>query len=1277
MLSTSTNKMFTSNQKHALDSSRNLGVRANAGSGKTSVLVDRIMQILEINRPSDPNEFTPDPVPKFSIRNIVSITFTKKAAGELKARLMRLLQEIEAQREYPVKEWWKTQITFLEESPIGTIDGFFGSILREYALYDESEDRIDPDFQMLDPFDAQELKKLAVQTVLELNHEGMHSGLKEAVAWWKRLDGTQVLSENLYKLMDHSAGVNAIIIKNPNMKAEDEAKERVKADPAYVKLQNEQEKNKLLEMLGALVAKGRGANRPTNTLTKLINDSENAIQKLNEKVEGNEIETINFLEKMLLTDGKARKFRGCDEVEEEIDALHTSWGEALAAKRIDLNLEEQSVHARNYLMVILREVNQTYLKICLEKNSYDFDTVARRVLRLFASYSTIAKDLKDRYRFIQIDEFQDTSRLQWDILSYLVGNGPDEPLDKDRLFIVGDPQQSIYGFRQADVAVFSEVSEKIKLANQTNELHQVQTLYEQKSGEVAAKDVRLGDVKLSENFRTLAISPLGFFNKLFTSVFDLSNEAAIDLTQSYQVKFQQLIAGRDKNSKGEVICLDYQVDETDEEADGLSIGQVKMIAEELIRKKGQPRIKVANGQFFSWKDMAILVPSRNETLTNLENHLRSLGIPYLMHGGVGFWQRQEILDLMQLCQSLSQPGNDLALLGVLRGPCLRCNDADLFFFHCLGRGRMPRGLSILCSEDLDLKKACKFDKLVQLSDADFYDLSNTWNEFSNEDRQRLVRAAKAVGLEGDWRLLVDRVSHTDLLKHCLEQSGAYAIYASLPDGDQALANLDKFFEFLRTEESKPGSSLAKIAIALEERVAASNRDSQANPDSQGTDAVQIMTIHASKGLEFPLVIVANMQRKIVRNQTESILVNQQGQVGLRIRHSDSPRVNFPDSQYEMIKNEIENRETAESRRLFYVAATRAEEVLVLAGNKPKINNLSWRKWFFKALELEVGDANFSQGYWEEGGLRVTLRTKLIAKQDHVIEDVGPREATEDLNQYYETPQLISIPVTRVEANAKLFDEDVAEWLLRNRHYVLRHYNPPTFVDEKADDKQNRESKKNLGTLVGTIVHRAMERQSEWFQKSVQDQKAWLASLVDIEISLALNELEEDDQAFSLSSEEVTSIKETVANLLDVSSNKEIAKLIEERGKVEIEFLLPLAGWVVNGRLDKLVNRDGIFEVIDWKTDGGSAETSIAHHQFQMKLYALAVLRCCVKEKQEQQKSICASLVLLNHKLVHQYEFSAEELKQFEKELMEKFRAMKEKLLQELTAQELETLVLAN
>jgi hypothetical protein len=257
-------------------------------------------------------------------------------------------------------------------------------------------------------------------------------------------------------------------------------------------------------------------------------------------------------------------------------------------------------------MLILAEVDQKYRALCLQKNTYDFDTVARGVLRIFERSPTIILDLKKRYRFIQVDEFQDTSRLQWEILSYLVGGGPDpeQPLDNDRLFIVGDPQQSIYGFRQADVAVFSEVIQKITKGNKTNQLHQVQTLHERHSMEIASLEVRAGDVKLSENFRTLAISPLGLFNHLFNYVFDPDTHS-IDSSKSYEVKFQELIPGLDNESKGEVVYIDYQVNATDEESDGISMGQVRMIVEELIRFKGAPRSKLGEDNLpkvFSWKD---------------------------------------------------------------------------------------------------------------------------------------------------------------------------------------------------------------------------------------------------------------------------------------------------------------------------------------------------------------------------------------------------------------------------------------------------------------------------------------------------------------------------------------------------------------------------------------------------------------------------------------------------------------------------------------------------
>ncbi len=1263
MIKTSANARFTNPQKHALDSSRNLGVRANAGSGKTSVLVDRIIQILGRNQPAEDNEFTPGPTPAFSIENIVSITFTKKAAGELKARLMKLLQELESQSRGHVKKWWALQIEKLEDAPIGTIDSFFGGILREFALLDDSEDRIEPDFELMDPYDARELQGIAVQSVLQSQDEA-HPRLTSALEWWKNLDGVDVLENNLLDLLDNPAGVKAVLRNNPQVDPEAEATRKVNSDPAFVKLQKE--KNGLLQLLDALRTKGAKEPGSLKNLSKLVQQTIEAQQMLQGDVTRNGVDIIKFLAGMLLTSGEPRKFTGCNPVRDEINALHEAWAAPLAAKRVDFELEKQASIARNHLMIILAEVDQKYRTLCLQKNTYDFNTVARGVLRLFEQSPNIIPELKNRFRHIQIDEFQDTSRLQWEILSHLVGNGPeqDQPLDNDRLFIVGDPQQSIYGFRHADVSVFSEVITKITDGNQRKNLHKIQTSHELHSNEIATPEVRLGDVRLSENFRTLAVSPLGFFNHLFKYVFDPAIHS-IDFAQSYQVSFQELVTGLHKESKGEVVYIDYQADATDDESDGMSMGQVRMIVEELIRFKGAPRSKPGENnipQVFSWRDMAILVPSRNDTLRKLEEHLRSLGIPYLLHGGVGFWQRQEVLDMMQLCQSLSQPGNDLALLGVLRGPCLRCNDADLYFFHCLGGGRLPRGLSILKSADSKLDHACD-GKLQHLKSEDRRDLDDAWAGFSDDDRSRLVRASKAIGLLGDWRLLVDRVSHSDLLQHCMEQTGAYAIYASMPDGEQVLANLKKFFEFLRNEESKPGSSLAKVAHALGERVKASTRDSQANPADHGMDAVQIMTIHASKGLQFPLVVVANMQRMISRNRTESVIASPGGEIGLKIRHPANPRKIVPDSKFESIKRDIDGRELAESRRLFYVGATRAEEVLVLAGHKPAKDSLSWRRWIFKALDLQASD--FDRGYWEKDDLRVRCRSRSdggrLENKNTGVED----KPAEDLRRFSETPKTLTISVTRIEDEIRMFEEMPADWSLRNTHHVLTHYSLPTFETEHGNDIRD-----HIGALIGNTVHRSLERHGEWFHLNRDAQLPWIHKMVDMEISLALAELGEE-QAMVLGDDEIKKIKAQVVKLLTTSMGAAIRHLVVADGKVEIDFLLPMAGYVIQGRIDKLLNIDGTVEIIDWKTDSGPTKKSIEHHQFQMQLYALALLRCNLIPKGQQ--SVKARLVLLEHEKVHTYEFQLKDLTGFEKELNSKMLKMKEKLLEDMASDELQHL----
>lgn len=1277
MFPTSANIKFTDSQKHALDCQRNLAVRANAGSGKTSVLVDRILQILKHHMGENLVDFSPDQ--GVTLTQIVSITFTRKAAAELKQRLRGLLlEQIHAKGIQSWEgDWWEARLAELEIAEIGTIDSFFGGILREYALYDTSESPVEPDFQILEPFEAEQLRERAIQSVLHMAEKG-HKELQEALAWWKRLDGPKPLEENLLTLLGHSAGVKQILARNRKVDVEIVVREMVAKHPSFLLL-NEQGED-LRTNLNSIISKVNAVKKPGDTLLARKSEAESILEILESPEQ--EPQTIQRLAHLLLTStGTPRKMRGHGEIQEEMEHLQDIWSSALQEKPMDPGLEKRALHARNHLMIILDAVFHEYMRLCTCRNALDFDTVARKVLWLFESFPQVPEELKKRYRFIQVDEFQDTSKLQWEILSYLAGNGPDQLLDKDRLFIVGDPQQSIYGFRQADVAVFQEVQNLILRSNKKHGHHLLETHYESASQVMVGEHGRLGEMRLSENFRTLEFSTLQLFNKLFTYVFN-HDDHAVDWSQSFQVKFQTLIPGISGDAQGETVYLEYATptnekgqsepaDGDEETGEDIDRNQVRMIADELIHYHGKPRKKPDRNntaRHFHWKDMAILIPTRNKILRNLEEHLRERGIPYSVHGGVGFWQRQEILDMMQLCLSLAQPGDDLSLLGVLRGPAIGCNDADLLFLHFLGAKRLPRGLSILRTTDEDLVTACKPGALNRLASENLHSLQLAWKTFSQADRERLVHAARRVGLEGKWRLLADRMSHTDLLQLCLEESGAYRKYASQHDGEQVIANLGQFFEFLRLEESKPGASLARVAISLKQRAEDSIKDSQASVEVEGMDAVQIMTVHASKGLQFPLVVVPNLQRQIGSARSGRLAVDSQGRIGLKIRHPQRPREEEASQLHKKATEELQDRELAEARRLFYVATTRAEEVLILSAQKPRRNTSSWRQWFYDALNLEA--KHFQEGVWEEGEVKVRLRSSLESNLPEVAPGERQAEVPVDLNKYSEPSRFSTIAVTSLEDETAEFDKYQANWHLRAGLHVQPNYSMANL--NEIGSAQQAELRKKIGAVIGTVVHRAMERFTEWMELPTTSRQTWIERLVDAELGLAGREMEQDDEAVILDDEEIQVIKKRVNKLMEFAQSDLVLPLLKAKGKVEQDFVLPLSGWLIHGRMDKWMEcPQGWMEIIDWKTDAGSAGASIERHRFQMQLYALALLSSNLVP--ESQTAVKVHLVLLEHEKVHVYQFERKALQEFRKGLEEKLGQMKTTICREMSEGELAAL----
>src|SRR5439155_3850651 len=213
-------------------------------------------------------------------------------------------------------------------------------------------------------------------------------------------------------------------------------------------------------------------------------------------------------------------------------------------------------------------------------------------------------------------------------------------------------------------------------------------------------------------------------------------------------------------------------------------------------------------------------------------------------------------------------------------------------------------------------------------------LGNFWTEMNVADRARLRQAASRLDA---WRKRVDRMAHSYLLQLCLEESGAYAICAAGPEGELILANLRRLFERIRSEESRSAAGMARLARWMRDQVDDALRDEQAVL-AAGQDAVQIMTVHAAKGLEFPVVAVMKMERKVDGSQSLRLLVKSEwdallaedkqenpdvrpGTLAFVVRHPLRPRESYSPRLLKSLRELEKAQDLAESRRLFYVAAT--------------------------------------------------------------------------------------------------------------------------------------------------------------------------------------------------------------------------------------------------------------------------------------------------------------------------------------------------------------------
>jgi len=559
-------------------------------------------------------------------------------------------------------------------------------------------------------------------------------------------------------------------------------------------------------------------------------------------------------------------------------------------------------------------------------------------------------------------------------------------------------------------------------------------------------------------------------------------------------------------------------------------------------------------------------------------------------------------------------------------------------------------------------------------------LSKTWQGFSTQTKGRLQRTALRLGNgpPGSWRRRVDRMAHADLLQRCLEESGGYAIYAAEADGEVMLANLDRLFGLVRAEDMESAPGLSRLARWLSEEMDNALKEEQATLPP-GSNAVQIMTVHAAKGLEFPVVAVMKMEREVDRRPNSRLLVKSEsegslrgdaglitepkrGTVAVKVRHPRRPREMYTPRLLKTLQQVDLAQQLAESRRLFYVAATRAKERLILAGRHPSHPGRrpqSWQKWFEEALGINA--EHIANTVWEDAALGHAVQIITGVAGNEPVEETETFVPDEPLalDYIHERPQTPTTATTSLEFMRQRWRDQPWECWLKYRV----HLDPHVKLPDSGLRSEQAQSDGGLGTVIGTLVHRLFEmpgalpqQQPEALRKLLEAMAASLLSApsrVDV--------LPEEESPILADLEAIRIVADAVERIwlrlhADEGSGKQIRELIEAAGETEVPFILKLGCWQVSGRYDKLLTANGGFEIVDWKTDKeDDPETIVRRHEPQMRLYALALHRAGLAALVDGRVRV--HLAMLHPMLVKPMSFLPEDLEAFADELAHELQQM--------------------
>jgi len=1065
---------FTAEQRAAIaDRDGPALLAANAGSGKTAVMVERFVEAV-----------LQDGV---AVGAVLALTFTEKAAGELRERIRRRFVELGANE----------QARSAEGAAIGTIHGFCAGVLRAHPF----SAGLDPRFTVLDEPAARRLHDAAWERALEAWADAEGPPAVDLLAG-ARDDLREIVGTAYAEL--RSRGVRA-----PRLPV---APERADPDPAPLRVA-------AAEAVECL-ATGNGGAR--------VQAGRDALAACLEATAGSGVPLPTALDRAGLKGGaKLLSEARCEAYRTAFDAYRQACADH---------------HARRVLVLADRLLERFAAEAGRAKAAraaVDFEDLQLLVRDLLAGDEALRARWSERYALIMVDEFQDTNRLQLDVL---------EMLERGNLFAVGDEFQSIYGFRHADVTIFRE-----------------------RARALGVDGVR----RLRTNFRSRS-ELLDVLNVVFAPLFGAGFEPLVPGLLDAPPSGELRLFDPDRVGAGtaavELLVTDTAGGWEDVEGLGLELpgekpwrrAEARLIAQRLHEEVDGGRRP---------GEIAVLVRAA-ASLRLIEQALEERGLATYVVGGRGYWSQEQVRDGLAYLQALANPLDEAALYAVLASPFAGVGADGLVLTARAGRAEASAGGETAGRDRRGAWAALRGDP--------------SWmGDLDPADRERLEHTVAFLAAE---RARAERLPAEVLLERAIAATGYDVAVLARPGGERRLANLRKLMRLARDFERSEGRDLrAFLAYAVTQLAPLSEaREGEAALESEGLDAVRLMTIHRAKGLEFPVVCVADLGRQGPGGA--AVLLLDGPRVGLRLRALGAPS-SVPALDYQRLAGERAAREDEEERRLFYVAMTRAQETLILSGGVE----------LEKAPQPRPGGAPIA---WILPALDGVVRPRVNAPD--ALGPAGPGTGSGSAGTALSAPATL-LPSARAAAVAvptRLSFSSLGEygrcgyrWYLR-RVLGLPEVKPPPPAEPRPAEAERGPGLEPL--VRGSLVHLLLENLDFTRPDAPGDEAlAAVAAASDAELTAA----------------DTADVQRLVAafGASPLCARLAAARVVRREAPFAFELEPGRGGLLVHGVVDVLAEEDdGTTLIVDYKTNPlealSPAELTESDYAGQRLVYALAALR---------------------------------------------------------------------